>query len=619
MRYCKECGHPLKPEAQFCGECGAPVSEKSAVDSAGRQAEKAEIVSTKKPMTKKQKTAWIAGIAAVVVLFALYKVGDYFFSEEYAINHFEDALVAKDGKKVAKWLSTDDKKLTINEKSVKGFITYYKENPEQVNETVQALKRQAEEMDKQSNASSAAYGDYSSGMVHLVKDGKFLFYDKYKLKVQPVYMAISTNYKDTSVYVDGKKMTVTKQPNAENTVGPFVPGTHIVEAKLKTSFVDLVKKEKVVSGGAEKEAVELYLDGEEVYVDLDMGDEDVPAAGKLYINGKDVQINPFQNASFGPVLTDGSMTAAVEADMPWGKMKSAETAIDSDSIQINLGSDAAFQKTVMDTVVLNNKEWLTAYTTGDTSKVTTGTEDLRSTIKDNIEQAKSANEYYKAKYTGTTFDLDSFRLYTYDGKYYSDVKMLENKQSDSYYADETPELEENDDAYEVTLVYDANAKKWLVDSFDSSYMESENTKLIKEDAPLEYATSWNKNVQVSSSGAENVPDAISSLIDGYTSSLIDAINYDDFSYVSSYLKEGSELYGMQEKLVDTLNANGTTEEKISCDIKGYSIDGNKASITTYEKVKIDYSNGKSETKEYTWMYGAEKTDSGFLLTSIKAN
>nr|WP_050616526.1 hypothetical protein [Bacillus testis] len=79
------------------------------------------------------------------------------------------------------------------------------------------------------------------------------------------------------------------------------------------------------------------------------------------------------------------------------------------------------------------------------------------------------------------------------------------------------------------------------------------------------------------------------------------------------------MYGMQKDLIDKLNANGTTEKKISCDVKGYSIDGNKASITTYEKVKINYSSGESETKEYNWTYGAEKTDSGFLLTSIKVN
>ena len=47
-----------------------------------------------------------------------------------------------------------------------------------------------------------------------------------------------------------------------------------------------------------------------------------------------------------------------------------------------------------------------------------------------------------------------------------------------------------------------------------------------------------------------------------------------------------------------------------------STDGNVVSIYTYEKIKINYADGKSETKEYEWRYEAEVIGSELLLTSI---
>ncbi|MDI5788763.1 hypothetical protein PO124_11155 [Bacillus licheniformis] len=44
--------------------------------------------------------------------------------------------------------------------------------------------------------------------------------------------------------------------------------------------------------------------------------------GTLWINDQEMKINPFKGTEFGPVLTDGSMSAQVEAQFPWGKLKS---------------------------------------------------------------------------------------------------------------------------------------------------------------------------------------------------------------------------------------------------------------------------------------------------------
>ncbi|WP_390621183.1 TcaA NTF2-like domain-containing protein [Bacillus testis] len=58
-------------------------------------------------------------------------------------------------------------------------------------------------------------------------------------------------------------------------------------------------------------------------------------------------------------------------------------------------------------------------------------------------------------------------------------------------------------------------------------------------------------------------------------------------------------------------------KSISCNIRSYLIEGNTATIATNERVKINYANGTSETKEYNWIYEAVKADSGFQLATIK--
>ncbi|MDI5788764.1 hypothetical protein PO124_11160 [Bacillus licheniformis] len=60
------------------------------------------------------------------------------------------------------------------------------------------------------------------------------------MNTEPVYLTVKTNYKDTGLFVNGKRSSQQKRKLREK-IGPFVPGTYEVKAKLKSGIADLEK------------------------------------------------------------------------------------------------------------------------------------------------------------------------------------------------------------------------------------------------------------------------------------------------------------------------------------------------------------------------------------------
>ncbi|MGD6796086.1 zinc ribbon domain-containing protein [Metabacillus indicus] len=618
--FCKECGSKLKDSSSFCKECGASRSEESA------QKGKIETVnSVSTPMSKKTKRLLIIGCAAAVILFGGYKAGEAITSKDRLIDRFETALVESDEETVAKLLTSHDKKLDINKDTVKGFMKYMKENPEYIPAVVKDLRQQSKLYDRSIDDMDEMYTE--NEMVSLERKGKSLFfYDKYVLNVPAIYTSVSTNYKDTVLYVDGKELGKASKGDFTKKYGPYLPGIYLFESKLKTDLIDLVKKEEVTLDNYMSEGgVDLSLNGEEITLNLGLSEEADDLKGTLFINGKDVGINPFKQNTFGPVLIDGSMTVSVETDLPWGKVKTKEVSIDEESIYLNLGDNEDYKNGLMKQVAVYENEFLSAYTSGDMSKMTTATEEFKDNWADVVDYDRSYGNFYKGKYLGSTYDLDSFAVYFEDGKWvaYADaeVSYLESEYSEGY----APELANQEHSKRYQLEYDVNRNVWLVNGVDEIYgLESENVKEVKQENPKEFTTVWasEPDVEVVSTETDSAAEAndviVSALMDGYLNGLIAAINGNDFSAVEPYLLEGSQLYKDQEKLVSKLSEEGTTEELNSYTITDFKSNEEGVSINTEEEITIHMSDGSSETKTFNWQYNGEYDGIGDLkLTSIE--
>ncbi|MFM9279404.1 zinc ribbon domain-containing protein [Paenibacillus jiagnxiensis] len=497
MKNCNNCGKEiLNQQAKFCPSCGHRVESHAQMTEHNELTKKEQVIESAKDRTEpkkgiknliqKNRLLLILVLGLIVILSVSFKVGSNLMSKDRLINRFEVAVREDKPEALKNLLSSSDDRLIINDKGVQGFLTYLNQHPNVEERVVENLKIQA---------NSGEIDWYTQNeMVNLYKDGKFLFFDRYKLEVQPAFLTVETNYPNVQLYANGEEIATIAKANSEQTVGPFLPGQYEIEAKLKNDFVELSRKEEVALI-QDTEAVTLDLDGENVKFDIairsDYAIEGVK--GDLLINGKSVGINPLQEETYGPLLTNGSLTASFEGDFPWGKVKTADVPIDSSRVVINPTNEEKFQQAIMEQVTKNFNEYMEAYTTGNIEKLTIATDNYKNQVKGGIDSDKFWGNRYSGKYIGTTFDLSSFYLSNINNQWTLRLDVSNKFNEDSTFRKgEKPELKEENHVYNVTLVYDTNNSKWLVDAVYNKYwkLDSENTKEVVQDNPKTYTSSW---------------------------------------------------------------------------------------------------------------------------------
>ncbi|WP_068621091.1 zinc ribbon domain-containing protein [Paenibacillus tuaregi] len=614
LAYCKECGHALSENATFCKECGTKLG--STAGSRGpaplqRSTDQVSATAPLRPMSKRTKWILAAAGALIVVLIAGYKTGEYLFSKERLVSRFESALQARDSAGVASLLTSNDKQLVINEASVKNLMVYLAKHPNEMSRMLEDLKSQA----KQTGDDS-----YSAGTIKLEKEGKkLLIYDNYELDVTPVYLKLGTNYKNVSLTVDGKEVAKSNQEDFEKTVGPYLPGTYKLEARLKTDFVDLVKTEEADLFGEGRDYSEnLELQGEQVSISTGLG-TDTGLKGRLFINGKNVGIDPFAETSFGPVMTDGSVKLAVEGDYPWGTMRSGEVAISGADVRVNLASNSDLQTGLMNIIAKHAVEKLKAYTSGNASAFTAVTGNYKTNESSRIQYNLQSGSYYKGKYLGTSFDLDSFDLYYENGQWHVSFLAQSKYNEDTFYQGEIPVMEDTTRDERFILVYDETRKAWLIDSEEQSYSySSDHVKEITEKSPQVFTSSGVSATKSSAESTEAESTALQTFMSNYLSVSVDAINSRSFNDVAYLIDPAGPAYKESSSYIDHLNEKGITEELLSATVTGFkaSADNKSYEVNTTEEYNISYSDGTTKYKKFNSVYKLVVLDGSLRLNKL---
>ncbi|PRR96786.1 hypothetical protein C6W24_14705 [Bacillus atrophaeus] len=603
MFFCKECGQKNNEGAKFCKQCGTPIGGGSRPETASA----AETVAVpRKPIPKKTIILWSSIAAAVIILFAAYKTGAYYTSKERLVDQFEQAVNDQDAKKVSELLISADDKLTIDEKNVKPLLAYLKEHEDQKEELFSSLENDSTEKD----------------IVYAEKDGKtMMLFDHYELKAAPVYFDVTSNYKGADLYVNNEKTGTVKKADEAQTFGPYIPGDYTVEAKLKNDVVDVVKKEDVKAVGDTAFGIDLPLDAEDVTFTL--SDDFKNAKGDLLINGTSIHKNPFKSVTYGPLLTDGSMTAAVEADFPWGKTKTGGVAIDNKEMELTLIPDKDTQETIMNTIVKTTKQHAKAMSDGNVDQMTEAGTSWKTLTKEVVSGLKGTHTYLKDEYKETDFDLDSFSIaQDNDGTWQVSVSGKELHKT-AYFDEYTePDMADENHSFHYLLSYDTKQKKWIFEKADPTYESaSSNVKKIKNDNAQTYTSAWavsKGKKQTGSSGSGDVTDEqVTLFMGGYLESQANAVNQNNFSLMADSLEEGSALYNDQKHLVTKLNNEGTTEEFNNYEVKNWTQNGSHITIKTYEEFYITKTGGSPKLRTYNWTYSGVVKNGRIFLTSIQ--
>lgn len=142
------------------------------------------------------------------------------------------------------------------------------------------------------------------------------------------------------------------------------------------------------------------------------------------------------------------------------------------------------------------------------------------------------------------------------------------------------------------------SKKYTIDSSSEIYINFADAKASEDDFKTE----------------------LYSLLNNYSSGFAYAVNYNDFNYISSYLKENSPIYNKQKKVVPDIYKQNITESFNSTEILNYKFnnDTNTGEVTCNEVYSIAKNNNVPKYKEFKNTYTFERNSNGLLvLTDIK--
>ncbi len=158
---------------------------------------------------------------------------------------------------------------------------------------------------------------------------------------------------------------------------------------------------------------------------------------------------------------------------------------------------------------------------------------------------------------------------------------------------------------------DYDAAREEIEILDKKYLSKEDKEYLDEIKDELNKIEQEAKYDLTSHEAE-------SFIMEYCDAMVDAINNNDFSLVSSYIDSKSELYETQRGLVAYCASEGITESFDSLRLKKFTKLNSKTwEAAVSETETIYYDDGTEETKTYSWTYTIKYIDSEYYVSGIR--
>lgn len=353
MRYCQECGKKIKKYAEVCMNCGASnevdmtenlkeklndtiaktkeYSEK-AVEKGQEIKNSQEFKKTTKNVSNKTKKI-IDGLDIKIkeLIYKLKNINKKFLgiivtlilivilglcvaikpqSPESVVDKFEDAIIAEDLEKLKSVVRSEDKRLEVTSKNLKGITAYYKANPSNLNKDIDYLKNYSLEE------------QYAEAPFKLIKEKKVLK-EKYYISLSPRYIEFESNYKNIKVDLSNGKDII--QENLKSgEIGPFMPGQYKLVVNSTSEFSDFKQTQDI----------DLFY-GEMlryVNIDIEINQNEIVSnypEAIVYINGKNTEKTAKELGVITGLKNGTKIYGIMEIDGK--KIKSMEQKVDYNS------------------------------------------------------------------------------------------------------------------------------------------------------------------------------------------------------------------------------------------------------------------------------------------------
>lgn len=618
MKFCKHCGKELQSGVEFCKNCGKPVAKADSKVKESPKEKQQSLVAKFQSLPKAHKLT-ISIVSGVILLFIIFAfVVNYMTSSERLVKKFHAAVIED------------------NYDALGNLVVFDKTGEKIGNLHAEALADRIDEQDRLSDLvahfenQNKELTSSKGAIVNLQKEGCFLFFDCYQITAKAYYVDASSNLNGAEVLLDGEKIAVIDHSKEDQKIGPFVYGSYDLEATFQNDFVEFHEKEPL-DIYEDESSWRAFFDYESIYIDYHYN---MDIERTFLLNGEEIDetmiIHSNDGEEVGPIDPEQSYTLEIKAAFPWGEMSTGEREVDGYFEQTFEINESAMDG-VKQAVTTFYDDLFEAYNTNSVKPINYLDKGLIDDYAYDIERkhndAEDLEDYIHfrdVKQFGIATEPVEIYYDKEDKSYKLSVHLLEESavETQFYNTDVDPSYRNNYHTFHLSykddqwLVEDANFGNWPTDyEYTMFSYDGEPAEVLHGQAKKEAKKDDSKETEDSAN--QDAEEAIKKVTLEYIDGLVKAINAGDYSKVASTIQSGSSLEGMQQDLVKRLNEDKITQEVVDKEVTSVEKDGDVWKVKTSETIKIIYSNGDEETKDYNWTYTVVEEDGNYKLSNIE--
>lgn len=329
-------------------------------------------------------------LSTILVFFILigFGVGSYKASKDIVLRKLEIALKENKPGQIYRKIRVEDKK--ISKRDLQPLSEYYSENTKQVDDIIRGLK---------SNEKSRLF---------TLKNDKILFFNNYKIQIEPVSIKINTNFDDAKIYVDNMLIDATKIKKG------LIPGKYKIRGELDTLYGEVAEEQEIFL--MQNEEYVLNLKAINISLSSNFDDADV------VINDKKIDKKVKDIKKYGPIPINKDIKISLEREFPWGVLKSEKVNVGdlpNINIDINMVNDKLLTEIDSCTNIFYSSVF-NALNLNDYSLIKNAEENTKSKIYDNI---RRESLFLKNNYelTELNTEVKSSEFYYEDNTYKANI------------------------------------------------------------------------------------------------------------------------------------------------------------------------------------------------------
>ncbi|MCO4097644.1 zinc-ribbon domain-containing protein [Macrococcoides canis] len=229
MKYCSKCGNEIKPGQKVCTNCGTPVAPIQNTQHVNHTAAPAPAPAPRKPMDKKTKAIIIGAIAALVLLFGIYKLIQGQYDPTSVANKVADAVKNKDAEKLSSLVTSGDE--AIGKTEAKAFINYLYTNDE-ARTFMENIKTNTASMKQTDYPMTSVTDEDGDELMKIAQDGKaFGLFQKYAFNIPSHEVSVYANEISKLTYkLNGKEKTANLESGETVKLGNLPIGNYTIPA-----------------------------------------------------------------------------------------------------------------------------------------------------------------------------------------------------------------------------------------------------------------------------------------------------------------------------------------------------------------------------------------------------